>query len=113
MAENIANIKTSMEQASGVIESYQNSVDTLQSQVAVAIEKTPSAVNVAAWVIVIFLVWLAIAQLGLLTQGLERFQARSETPALPTSEAEPIQIQPGGEPTGGGGAKGGADGEGR
>jgi hypothetical protein len=78
MVDAVRQIETSVEQYKEVVAGYQESIKQVQAQLDLLGENVPTAVNVAAWALTIFLVWMAIAQIGLFTQGLERLSPRSK-----------------------------------
>ncbi len=78
MAMHIGQIQDQLDNAQSVIEQYQSVVSRLQEQVNFARESLPRWVNVLSLFAVLFFIWLAITQIGLLTQGLERMK-----PTLP------------------------------
>jgi len=64
-------ITASTGEARQVIDDYQTLLDSLQIRIADMQSQLPGQVELAGWIAVIFLLWLALAQLGLLTQGLD------------------------------------------
>jgi len=80
MKESISQIETSLEQSEKVIAAFQQSVDTLQIRLAKFKAKLPKIVELTAWGLYFFLIWMGIAQLGLFIQGRELF-LRREDPA--------------------------------
>jgi methyl-accepting chemotaxis protein len=71
MADNIGQIDTSLAGAQSVIDQYQGVVRELQAELATIREGLPRWLHWLRWGISLTLVWLGIAQLGLLSQGLE------------------------------------------
>ncbi len=71
MREAIGQIESSLEESKGVIEQYLETVATIQENLARLQENIPTWVDSVAWGATIFLVWMALAQIGLFTQGLE------------------------------------------
>lgn len=67
----IRQLDAAVTQYEGVIEGYQDSLERVQARLETIAENVPDGVNIGAWVTTIFLVWMAIAQIGLLMQGLE------------------------------------------
>ncbi len=71
MANDLSDVAASLDEAQSVIASYQGSVDRAQTQLANIREHGPTWITVFTVVMTIILVWLAIAQIGLLLQGWE------------------------------------------
>jgi len=67
-------VQTSLEQASQIIVQYQDAAEELKRQLVTLQTKIPLAINLSAILLTLFLLWMAIAQIGLLTQGLELFK---------------------------------------
>jgi len=78
MVDSVRQIEVSVTQYKEVVAGYQESIKQVQAQLDMLAENVPAAVNAAAWALTIFLVWMAIAQIGLFTQGLERLAPRSK-----------------------------------
>ena len=79
MADNIGEIESSVTDFSSVIDQYLDLIDALVLQLDNLETNFPTYWNFLATGITIFLVWMAIAQLGLLTQGLELVRRKEET----------------------------------
>jgi len=71
MAVDIRGISTSLDDAQGVIQQYQQLVNDLESRLENTRPKVPGWINNLAWVITLAFLWLGIAQFGLLLQGLQ------------------------------------------
>lgn len=69
--DEVAKVHTSLEQAQNIITQYQDSTTTLKSRLEQLQKQIPLAVNGTAAILTVFFIWLAVAQIGLLTQGLE------------------------------------------
>ena len=67
----VSQVATSLDQARQVLEQYQDSTVVLEGKLEKVKEQIGRLVNLVAILISMFFVWLAIAQLGLLTQGLD------------------------------------------
>jgi methyl-accepting chemotaxis protein len=80
LARSLGGIGDSLEQARLVVADYRLVVDDLQEQAERAREQTPVWLGRLRWGAWFVLVWLAIAQIALITQGLELI-ARSRTGA--------------------------------
>jgi hypothetical protein len=71
LSGSIGQIDTSLADAQSVVEQYQNVVVSLRAELASTRETLPRWLRWLRWGISLILVWLGIAQLGLLSQGLE------------------------------------------
>ena len=69
--DEVAKVHTSLEQANTIITQYQESASTLKSRLEQFRRQIPKAVNSTATILTLFFIWLAVAQVGLWTQGLE------------------------------------------
>jgi methyl-accepting chemotaxis protein len=69
MADDLSDITTSLNEAQEVIDRYQVNVDQAQAQLENFRENGPMWITAFAVIMTIILVWLAIAQIGLLLQG--------------------------------------------
>ena len=80
ISRNIADLSNSLYQMQLIIDQYQDVITTLQDRVETFRANLSTIINVSAWLFTIIFIWLGIAQLGLLTQGLERvdWPARQE-----------------------------------
>jgi hypothetical protein len=73
ISRSIGDLKTSLYELQLVLDQYLNVFSTLQERIDSIYNNLPTIVNVSAWITTFIFIWLGIAQLGLLTQGLERF----------------------------------------
>ncbi len=71
MAELIGEIENSVAQYDLVIVGYQQSLDQVKAGLKGLEESLPNTMRMLLMAVTVFLVWMAIAQLGLLTQGWE------------------------------------------
>jgi hypothetical protein len=71
MATDIEAIATSLEGYNEVMEQYKTTVATVKKEIDKINDGSEQIVTVLVWAVAIFLVWMAIAQIGLLTQGIE------------------------------------------
>jgi len=78
LAENMSEIETSVEDYSAVFDQYLELIDELLDQLETLESNFPKYIYWLAVGSTIFLVWMAIAQLGLLTQGWELLHRRDE-----------------------------------
>lgn len=72
ISRSIGDLKTSLFELQDVLDQYLNVFSTLQERIDSIYNNLPTIVNVSAWITTFIFIWLGIAQLGLLTQGLER-----------------------------------------
>jgi hypothetical protein len=72
IARNIGELKTSLYQVQLVVGQYQDVITVLQSRVETFRSNLSTIITISIWLFTIIFIWLGIAQLGLLTQGLER-----------------------------------------
>lgn len=78
IARNIAELKDSFYEIQLVFDQFQDVIAEAQSKLNNFRENLQTGITVTAWIFTIIFIWLGIAQLGLLTQGLERVNFRSE-----------------------------------
>ena len=71
MATDIEAIATSLEGYNEVMEQYKVTVSTVMKEIDKINDGSEQIVTVLVWAVTIFLAWMAIAQIGLLTQGIE------------------------------------------
>jgi peptidoglycan hydrolase CwlO-like protein len=76
ISRNVGELKTSLYQTQQVLNQYQSVVATLEGQIIAIKSQLPGIINTLSWLGTIFLIWLGIMQIGLLTQGLERIHAQ-------------------------------------
>jgi chromosome segregation ATPase len=87
MADTIRQIEVSLAESESVLEQYQTTMDSIQSQISKLQENLPDFLDNAAIAVYVFLGWMAIAEIGLFTQGWELFMGESESnPKDETSE---------------------------
>ena len=79
MADNVSEIESSVDEFINVLDQYLVLLDDLMLQLENLSENFPAYWNWLATGLTIFLIWMAIAQLGLLTQGLELLRRKIET----------------------------------
>jgi methyl-accepting chemotaxis protein len=80
MSRNMQQMNASLLDAQGVITSYQNVVSDLKQRTARLSTNAPRWINNLAWFTTFLLVLIAIAQLGLLVQGLQLIEHQRSTP---------------------------------
>lgn len=71
VADNIGEIAPSLADAKGVVGRYQGVVASLRADVGSLRAGLPGWLNLTGWGMALLFVWLGIAQIGLLSQGLE------------------------------------------
>jgi chromosome segregation ATPase len=72
ISQNISDLNSSLSDIQLVIEQYQEVITTAQEKIDSIRINLGMIITVTAWIFTIIFVWLGIAQLGLLTQGIER-----------------------------------------
>lgn len=84
IARNISELKENLYEIQSVFDQYQEVIATLQEQVRIFRENLYLSITISAWFFTVIFIWLGIAQIALLTQGLERvewkFGGRSSIP---------------------------------
>jgi methyl-accepting chemotaxis protein len=93
IARNISELKDGFYEIQLVFDQYQAVITQVQGKLDNFQDNIETVITVSAWIFTIIFIWLGIAQLGLLTQGLERVNLKSgETlPEEDTSSTEPNQ----------------------
>ncbi|MCJ7660336.1 MAG: hypothetical protein MUO67_14410 [Anaerolineales bacterium] len=71
MARHINELNKTLYSAQSVLAQYQDVVSNIQDRLVSFESKIPTWLNLTAWTITIFLVWLSIIQFGLFMQGLD------------------------------------------
>jgi hypothetical protein len=84
MAEDIGQVDTSLEDARSVLDQYQQIVHDLQGMLSTARQSLPDWLTGVQVAVSLLLIWLGIAQLGLITQGWELI-GRSRTKTVRAS----------------------------
>jgi chromosome segregation ATPase len=83
----IRQVETSIGQYDQIIADYQVSLKTVEGEIDKLRSRLPVVTSGIAFGLTVFLVWMAIAQIGLLTQGMEMSRRRSDIQP-PASAAE-------------------------
>lgn len=78
MAGQIGQIHDQLDNAQSVVDQYQSVVTRLHDGLTYSRESLPQWVNIAMIIVALLFLWLAITQIGLLTQGLERIRSTSQ-----------------------------------
>jgi methyl-accepting chemotaxis protein len=71
IADNIGSISASLEEAQTVLTQYKTTASVLSARLKVLEERLPLIINIAAGVLTFIFIWLTLAMVGLLLQGLE------------------------------------------
>lgn len=92
IARNISELKDSFYEIQLVFDQYQEVISVAQTKLDSLRDSLQTGIIVTAWIFTIIFIWLGIAQLGLLTQGLERVDMRSanSTQIMEDSSGEEI-----------------------
>lgn len=92
MASSIGEIENSVSQYTDVIQGYKDTISRLQAQMEMLKRNIPTYIHYLVLGLTIFFIWMAIAQLGLLTQGwellTEKRSKRKEDEAEKAKESE-------------------------
>lgn len=75
---NIDTAEVSIQNAKQIVDQYQGQVSELQTQVRDFRAGLPGWISTTKWVLTVLFIWMAIEQLALLVQGLERVRLESE-----------------------------------
>jgi ABC-type transporter Mla subunit MlaD len=76
IADNIGSISASLEEAQTVLTQYKTTASVLSARLKVLEERLPLIINIAAGVLTFIFIWLTLAMVGLLFQGLEMLGIR-------------------------------------
>ncbi len=92
IARNISELKDSFYEIQLVLDQYQDVISEVQTKLGTFRDSLQTGITVTAWIFTIIFVWLGIAQIGLLTQGLERVDLKSanSTQIMEDSSGEEI-----------------------
>jgi conjugal transfer/entry exclusion protein len=88
MADSVGQIQSSVAQYNQVIGGYQASLEQVLAQLDALSGNLPNLVRMASFGLTAFLVWMAIAQLGLFTQGWELLTENKEKEEMETKAEE-------------------------
>lgn len=88
IARSISELKSSLYEIQLVVDQYQRVISTLQQKLDTFRDNLQLGITVTAWIFTIIFVWLGIAQVGLLTQGLERVNRKSNNASSNDSPPE-------------------------
>lgn len=70
ISEDVTTISKNLEDAQIVVAQYQEQIDEIEISVNKGIEQLPNWVKYTVWALTFLLVWMMVAQVGLLTQGI-------------------------------------------
>jgi hypothetical protein len=87
IAENIGQVRVSMDETQSVVSDYQDAIILTQDQIKDFQTNGPRWINIIAWVLTVLLVWFAITQVGFIIQGVEFMQIADSTPSDPPDDA--------------------------
>ncbi|MFN2183730.1 MAG: hypothetical protein ACK2UU_07055 [Anaerolineae bacterium] len=82
MGQGIGEAGTSLESAQSVLEDYQEIVSDLQETLSSVGESLPGWLHTLRWSLTLVLVWLGVAQLGLITQGWDLLRRRGPSTVI-------------------------------
>lgn len=94
VAATVGGIQESVTQYDQVLADYQDSLEMASQQLDALTTTLPRTVDVVVLALTVFLVWMAIANLGLLTQGWElmhRGGKKDEEEVIAAVEAQPVE----------------------
>lgn len=86
IARNISELKNSLYEIQFIFDQYQEVISKLQEKLDSFQENLQLGITITAWIFTIIFIWLGIAQVGLLTQGLERIDRRGSESSLTPDE---------------------------
>ena len=97
ISQNISDLNRSLADIQSVIEQYQEVIATAQDKIDSIQINLGMIITVTAWIFTIIFIWLGIAQLGLLTQGLERVDwisryENNDHNSSPEKESEELNV---------------------
>jgi hypothetical protein len=104
ISRNIGDLKSSLYDIQIVLEKYQKVIATAQEKVDSIRINLGTIITMTAWIFTIIFIWLGIAQLGLLTQGIERvdwqpwWETDDEPSFASTEEDKEIEVPAGDDP---------------
>ena len=76
MTANLNQVTSSLVGAQEVVDNYQLAVDNAIIQIETIQQKGPTWITITAVILTVILIWLAIAQIGLIIQGKELFREK-------------------------------------
>ena len=97
IARNISDLQDSFYEIQLVFDQYQEVISEVQDKLDYFSENLQTGITVSAWIFTIIFIWLGIAQVGLLTQGLERIDWKSDTDIPELGESAHDEIHDGEE----------------
>ncbi|HEX2979932.1 MAG TPA: hypothetical protein VHO48_06690 [Anaerolineaceae bacterium] len=94
LKEKVTEAETQLESAQTVIADYQEQVDALQQRMTALRQSVPRWLLWYKWGMTVFFVWLGIAQIGLLLQGIHILnQTAAGKPAIATEPAGDSEVE--------------------
>ena len=92
IARNISDLQDSFSEIQLVFDQYQEVISGVQVKLDIFRDNLQIVITVSAWIFTIIFIWLGIAQVGLLTQGLERIDWRSNADIPESDESSHEEI---------------------
>ncbi len=92
IARNISDLQDSFYEIQIVFDQYQEVISGVQVKLDIFRDNLQIVITVSAWIFTIIFIWLGIAQVGLLTQGLERIDWRSNADIPESDESSHEEI---------------------
>jgi hypothetical protein len=89
MQDAIRQIGNSISQYEQIISDYRNTLDRVQTEIELLNARLSTTITLIALGMTLFLIWMAIAQLGLLNQGLELLRRQKQESAFQTQPFAP------------------------
>lgn len=90
ISRGISDLKADLYEIQLVLDQYQNVISTIQEKVDAFRANLYTIISVTVWLFTIIFIWLGIAQIGLLTQGLERVKWPTAKQMVEGEEQLPI-----------------------
>ena len=91
VAEGIDAIRASVDDSTAVVAQYQTIVEDLRAEVTLVQRDAPGWIATVRWGLYVALIWLALAQIGLLAQGWELL-GRAESEAFDRRDTEDAEL---------------------
>jgi chromosome segregation ATPase len=88
MKDAVGQIESSLDNSEHVLAQYQKSVDTALEKLAILEERIPVVVDGAVWIVTLFLIWLAFAQIGIFIQGVSLMKQEANNNAVTEVQVE-------------------------
>ena len=91
MQDAVRQIGNSINQYEQIINDYRTTLDRVQTEIEQLNARISTTITLIALGMTFFLIWMAIAQLGLLYQGMELLRSQKQDATLQTQTAGPIE----------------------